>query len=1445
MSAPGPSVESLVVGALPGEDRELLQCGAVLRYITRPLAEVVTGSPEAAERLVEHPMVRGGGQGRADELWTIAEPLRKELLRGWAAADGVRALVAGDESAGIEACYARLACSAESIRAEGLAGLDEDVTRALAGGDVPRAHDLMRLLDEWPVSDAPDARELRDRLAPRLRRYTRALRDREATNTYLERGFDEPVRAMLLAADGPWMLHLHGPGGRGKTMFVKNLLGRRCPERDIPVARIDFDHVTQLGLATTEPWRLLLSIAEQLDPQLPGSPFEHMLASYGTVANVTQPEALPRVPPVSVAGAGPRGDEVAVEAGAEVPAKFRSRLARAVGAGHVVIALDTVENVLHADGADLAPVLAAFAELFHGGDGPDGARVPGLRLVISGRYDVTGKRPAGDGEDRVPGVREKWFGVGEPRWLNGTRVDAGSEMATLEVPGFSRAEALRFLTGPGGVSDTIARAVVRRTHDNPMKLALLAEYLADNPDVTAETIGSFERIDLFYLVDRVVDRIADGRVQWLLRWGALLPVLSREAAERVVWPALVAFAETGGDYDDTGADRLPPPRAGIRRWPRPRPSEVREPGAFERAWATLLDYTAHASWVYRADGLPDAVAFHTEVREPLRRLLRQGGHPAYDDIHRRSFEYWSGVAGPAQGATLTAAARALLFHAYQPWEGADHDGDRIFHDLLERAVRLRDERVALAREVLEIAAGPSAEVRSLAHLELAEAAVDLANRHGAAVAEADLSKHLRLIGAGVRAREPRRVLFLRAVLADASGRSDEAWRTLDGALDAPAPTGQESVHRSLVADWVNGRTPSPGGLSAARRLLGEAGGALAPAATAVVRGLLSAERWTEALDAVRGTESGELRAATRIALGDADAVLNDAASPAIWRARACLLRYEPARALRELGSGSPAEPLVAGEAYALLGEESLATGRLSVAASSPDEDVAVEAALAIARYQARIGHLEASSSYLYRLRTFADRLVVLRAAALEARLRRSERLLADAEAAAEAVPVLPPSARVELAVAALAVHGVAESTLAGLAEALDAVQGAGPRLLALSGLVEVADPPRRDLPPAGRRLLELTRLHLRNGPVALQFAQAELARVLGDRDRSFLLLADAAAHDDPDGAINRAVDEAIARAEGADRPAGGAGEDGESPDAVLIRISTGARDGDLEIVRQGTGPHTTTVIPAAALADGPYQLARAGAALLDLLGSALVPAGAAGRPARGGPWSLHLADADAARWPWEAGAIPSPAGVTRRQSGLLAPAGDPVVASPGVLVAVLRPERSRGPVADRLAGLYHERATVHARPFPGQPVPVDCRIVHLVADAVQRRRLPALRVGDGDIITAESLAVALGPGPLLLILDLTLSGSDFDAAEQLMAANAFAWHLVRSTPQVDVICASLGTGERRARLIEDLHAGNPLAGIAADLQRARPGWRDAVAVSTDQPARRYLLGGTR
>ena len=662
LTDPNALLQRMLVKTLPKDDLAILRRAAVLRYVTPDLARTVTEKDEEAKRLVQHPLLREVKTVGSQIVREMPLSLRQALLAGWQDEAAqiwkkVAEVIPGkEEGRSDEGLYAQLAIA--GAKKDALVNLRAQFEKALNAPEpnVSRAHDLLRLLDEWPINQNRDAIALRIELLPRLQMFGRAARDREATCKYLVRAFEERALELLLKDSPQWMLQIHAPGGRGKTMFLRNLLGRTCPKENVPAARIDFDHVAHLSVVTNEPWRILLAIARQLNPQLQHTPFETILLSYGRFQAQLFSEVHPRRRSTGAIDEGYTKDYDAKSAELEVPKKFRTQLAEVAGDGTVVVVLDTAETVLHAEGADLEPLLRILSELHSGaeGDGEDSPRVPGLRVILCGRFDLEGTRPLAEGgkRPRLEGFNETWVGpesevrieTGDPTKEKkyDTTLRFGREVVSLELPAFSPDETRRYLETMWDLGDRpeMIEIIADRCKGNPMKIALVAEHVKKNPELKVKDVAAFESVELFYLVDRVVDRIddEDGTIQWLLRWGVLPRILTRAFVDAVVWPALVEFVEVQHSYDDPDKDKLPESRHGFGRWKTPNLETVRDARAAGRAWDGLLDYAASASWVSVTEDLIDAVVFHPEVRGPLRRLLRERRHPAYDDIHRKAFQ---------------------------------------------------------------------------------------------------------------------------------------------------------------------------------------------------------------------------------------------------------------------------------------------------------------------------------------------------------------------------------------------------------------------------------------------------------------------------------------------------------------------------------------------------------------------------------------------------------------------------------------------------------------------------------------------------------------------------------------------------------------------------------------------------------------------------------------
>ncbi|MET0133691.1 MAG: peptidoglycan-binding domain-containing protein [Kibdelosporangium sp.] len=765
LAATDDKIEDVLTGLRPPGEREALKRCAVVRTFDRELFDGVLTPDEspagwppfdsfvASFEVERVPRVAGG--------YRLQQRARLDNWRAWWAGEPVGPPVPAD----LRALAARLA---EHFRAgersRDLLGqlvlYDQEQAAEVFRGlyaqadqrfDLARCQDLIDvLLDECraPLL-GPDLITLRDQRIAYLTARSLWSTEYLQTGTFLEtaglrRAYDE-----LLAGDGPRVLEMHAPGGRGKTMELRWLISRVFVLKRIPCAKSDFDYLDPVN-ATRYPLLVLLEAAAQLNQQLPQEPFNAFLESFGWATPLLRRHVTDAS---RVAAASKRLRTQHTRLAATVPKRFVQTFNNAVGDGPAVMVLDTLEEVHLRPQNDLAGLLRLLRYLHD--------ECPGLRLVLSGRYPVS---------------------------------ELGGLPPTVhrEPECFSTADADRYLAELRQIGRPEVRAAITdKAAGDPFKLSLLADIVQQRPSLTPAHVQQFEA-DLIYLILRVIRRIQEPRVRWLLRYGVIPRTLSLEFVREVMQRDLERGLSGDLELDSPGDDVLPD-QLDSKVTAFPTSAQGLD---LDECWAQLCRYAATSSWVSPVPEDPESLRFHPNVLAPMRRVIR--AHPVYASLHLAAVDYferkaaedaerwdhWIGEAiyhrfqvdGPDAAGYWRLALdrvdlddpqrRADLAEQLLGWDYIDRDGDpRPWRD----GVRLiAPETVVQAR--FELASA----LTQIARMSGVEAADQLWSR-----AEENFAKvqHSRL-----NVVPEWRLAYVRAALALRAGELDEAERYLLGAL---------------------------------------------------------------------------------------------------------------------------------------------------------------------------------------------------------------------------------------------------------------------------------------------------------------------------------------------------------------------------------------------------------------------------------------------------------------------------------------------------------------------------------------------------------------------------------------------------------------------------------------------------------------------------------------
>ena len=446
----------------------------------------------------------------------------------------------------------------------------------------------------------------------------------------------DAFEALLRESQGR-VLELQGSGGYGKTMHVRWLIARRCvpAQARIPCARIDFDAVDPIA-ATREPYLVLLAMADQLDRQLPGDAFGKLVRTYA--ANLVR---LYRRAPATTIPARDIRDSPEAQARAaaanKVQRSFAGRLAEIPPGKPVVLILDTLEVPLHLpdtpQGPAVKPLLAALAEAL---------KAPCVRLVLSGRYEIPEE------------ITNLFPQPGQP----------------FVLPKFSADEARRYLVDKRHMEhDDLVEAAVQAADGKPFSLALLADLIEEHPAISPGTIAEYRGAEYAYLIERVVKRISEQPVRWVLRYACVPRRFDYDFVRDVLWPRVREEMSGTGGHDRPAGDDIPREGDGSQIWAvgeSPPPGEL----AVHQVWDQVKRYASGSSWISPDDRDPDALRLQAEVVGPLRELLQE--NEIFSVLHADASAYFldraaAETAGKEKTSPtrLTEYLREAVFHRFQ------------------------------------------------------------------------------------------------------------------------------------------------------------------------------------------------------------------------------------------------------------------------------------------------------------------------------------------------------------------------------------------------------------------------------------------------------------------------------------------------------------------------------------------------------------------------------------------------------------------------------------------------------------------------------------------------------------------------------------------------------------------------------------------------------------
>ncbi len=296
----------------------------------------------------------------------------------------------------------------------------------------------------------PASRVRLDRAAARLELQFRRWDDLQQLKNFLERREQlDAFHALIEGTDDAWALHYLGPGGYGKTTLIRYLVTRLAPSINLPVARVDFDHLDP-HYPRYQPGLLLSALAEELRLQAGQaysfSGFDQSIASF-----------YEKYPPVETSFSRYQDrDWLNDPLFTKVLADFASAL-KEMG-GQVLLVLDTCEELtrvrLAGQPAENVSITFDILEKLH-------QLEPRLRVIFSGRRPLAS---AGNGWRFVEGKGRKTESeqIETDAQSPVSRLAARPYLGLFPVTGFNHEESETYLAA-AQVNPAFWHAIIEKT----------------------------------------------------------------------------------------------------------------------------------------------------------------------------------------------------------------------------------------------------------------------------------------------------------------------------------------------------------------------------------------------------------------------------------------------------------------------------------------------------------------------------------------------------------------------------------------------------------------------------------------------------------------------------------------------------------------------------------------------------------------------------------------------------------------------------------------------------------------------------------------------------------------------------------------------------------------------------------------------------------------------